>query len=260
MANAFAFDIHIECKAEGTGTGLLLIHGTGQNADNTWSQIVPELSDNHMVVQPNYSGSGKTESNGHNISLSLLTNQMLAVADHFNLDKFTVVGHSLGCCVAMQLAFEHPARIDKLVLLAGFASSADARMQLQFQLWRNLALHNSRSLAEIFLLTAFSPEFIRALDIETMNRLVDDIHKSTNWEGCAKQIDLDLEIDISENLKSIPHRALVIGCKKDFIVPKEHTKKLVQELPNAVYEELDSGHAGVGEQPTAFVKLLKGFI
>ena len=44
---------------------------------------------------------------------------MVAVLDHFGLERAVVTGHSLGAYIAARLAVEHPDRVDAVVLVDG---------------------------------------------------------------------------------------------------------------------------------------------
>ena len=153
----------IEYSAVGEGKGLVLVHGTGQSAENTWTEVAEHFAPSRTVVCPNYSGSGRTRDDGGELTVGLLAEQVLAAADHAGLERFAVVGHSLGTCVAMHLAATYPDRVDEVALLAGFASAEDVRLRLMLGMWKEMAGKNPRLLAETFLFTAFSPAFVSGL-------------------------------------------------------------------------------------------------
>ena len=260
MAFAAYEKCFIEYSVAGRGKGLVLVHGTGQTAENTWPDVVRHFAPARKVVCPNYSGSGNTADNCEELTVAFLAEQVLAVADHAGLDKFDIVGHSLGTCVAMQLAAQHPERVDKVVLLAGFTSAADARMQLQFRMWKEMALANPRLLAEMFMFTAFSPAFVAGMNDSAVKSIVEEIFNSTDWKGAARQIDLDLQVNVEKEAKAMTQRTLVIGCRNDFIVPVAHSRELMNLIRNAQYEELEAGHGGVTENPGQFIQLLDNFL
>ena len=250
----------VEYSVAGSGKGLVLIHGTGQSAENTWPDVVKHFSPNRKVVCPNYSGSGKTKDSGEELTVGFLANQVLAAADHARLDTFDVVGHSLGTCVAMYLAAHYPTRVDKVVLLAGFASTEDARFQLQFRMWKTMVETNPKLFAEMCLLTAFSDHFVARLEDNMAQGIVEEILKTTNYHGVIRQIDLDLRVNVAKEAEVMPQETLIIGCANDFIVPIVHSQKLQKVIKNSKYTELDTGHGGVTENPTRFIQILDDFL
>lgn len=135
--------------------------------------------------------------------MALLAEQVLAAADHAGVEHFDVVGHSLGTCVAMYLAAHHPKRVDKVALLAGFIAADDARSQLQFRMWKEMADTNPRLLAEMFLFTAFSPRFVAQMTDCAVKSVVDEIYRSTDWKGASRQISLDLSVNMAQEVRMI---------------------------------------------------------
>jgi pimeloyl-ACP methyl ester carboxylesterase len=60
-------------------------------------------------------------------AVETLRDDVFAVADAFGLDRFDVVGFSMGGCIAQLVALERPARVSSLALLSsGFASVIEA--------------------------------------------------------------------------------------------------------------------------------------
>lgn len=250
----------IEFESFGSGKGLVLIHGTGQSAQNTWQEAAKILSKNHKVVCPNYAGSGKTPTDNQPLTAEFMANQVLAVADAAGLDRFDLGGHSLGAGVAMYLAAQYPGRVDKLFAVGGFSHTQETRMQLQFKLWHHLALHAPRQLARMFLFTAFSQDFLAQLNPESADSFVEQIYETTNWAGAAKQIELDLNFNIEEQVKKITRPTLVISCEHDYIIPNCHAHNLMELLPNATLVSLKAGHAGPVENLDQFVDLVTRFL
>lgn len=253
-------DCSIEYSATGSGKGLVLIHGTGQSAENTWPEVVKHFAPAYRVVCPNYSGSGKTIDSGQELTVALLAEQVLAAADHAGVEFFDVVGHSLGTCVAMHLAAHYPQRVGKMALLAGFVAAEDARSQLQFRMWKEMANTNPRLLAEMFLFTAFSPRFVAQMTDCAVKSVVDEIYRSTDWKGASRQISLDLSVNMAQEVRMIQQKTLIIGCTHDFIVPLAHSEALRGHLPHAEYRELNAGHGGATENPVEFIRLLDEFL
>lgn len=250
----------IEYEKSGQGKGLVLIHGTAQSIAGTWPSVFDYFKNCRTVVAPNLSGSGQTKDQGQELTISFLAEQVLATADEAGLEKFEVIGHSLGACVALELAATQPERVEKVVTLAGFASTGDVRMQLQFRLWLELAQSDPLRLAELFLFTAYSPRYVTRFTSEEIEGFIKDIHEGTDWTGALRQINLGLKVDVTERLAQIAQPTLVVGCRHDYISPLVYSKELVRDLPKAYFEELDCGHAALDEMPEDFNMRLDRFL
>jgi hypothetical protein len=56
---------------DGTGPGLVLVHGTGGDAESNWAGVVGPLGVGRMVVRPNYSGSSETSDDGGPLTVAV---------------------------------------------------------------------------------------------------------------------------------------------------------------------------------------------
>ena len=101
----------------GEGPLLVLLHGIASTAD-TWSPVVAGLAAEHTVIAPDLLGHGDSAKPRGDYSLgasaSLLRDLMLALGH----ERATIVGHSLGGGIAMQMAYQFPERVERLVLVS----------------------------------------------------------------------------------------------------------------------------------------------
>jgi pimeloyl-ACP methyl ester carboxylesterase len=172
-----------------------------------------------MVVRADYAGSGQTTDDGAPLTIDVLAAQVVAAVQAAGAVPFDNVGFSLGAMVATKIAAEHPDKVRSVVLLAGFASGADPRLKLQFQLWRRLIDRDRDALARTLLLTGFSPDFRAWLGDVAIEAAIRDIVTGSNWPGMARQVDLDLVADVRAEARRIAKPTLVIGCTRDHIIP-----------------------------------------
>jgi 3-oxoadipate enol-lactonase len=114
-------------RVDGDGPGLVLVHGTGGNAETNWSGLVEGLSKARTVVRPDYAGSGETTDDGHPLTVAALADQVIAAARAAKATPVDIVGFSLGAALSTYIAGEYPELVRSVVLLAGFTSSADPR-------------------------------------------------------------------------------------------------------------------------------------
>lgn len=105
----------------GEGPVVLLIHGQpGAGAD--WVALAELLSADHRVLAPNRPGWGSDPRPAIGLSANADALEVLlqAVAAP---ERVTVVGHSLGGGIALQLALRHPQRVGALVLIGSVGVS-----------------------------------------------------------------------------------------------------------------------------------------
>jgi 3-oxoadipate enol-lactonase len=237
----------------GEGPGLVLVHGTGADAEVCWSHLFDRLGAGRTLVAPDYAGSGQTTDDGRRLELADLAAQVAgAAADALGEgEPFDLVGFSLGAAVATHLAAERPGLVRSLVLLGGLLSTVgDGRAQVQFALWERLCEEDPDLFARLAYLTAMSPGFGSAMTPEQAREAV-DYGLATRQPGTARQCDLDRRIDLTDALGRITARTLVFGQTRDAIAPVEESRALHAGIAGSAYVELDAGHLGLVEQPQA---------
>lgn len=247
-------------RVDGDGPGLVLLHGTGGDGESNWGHLIGRLTPYWKVVRPDYAGSGKTQDGGLPLLIRDLASQIIAAARAANATPFDLIGFSLGGSLAAYIAAEYPDDVRAIVLLAGFVSGEDGRMQLEFSLWRDLIHSDRRALARIILLTGFSPDFLASLSPQQIEEIIEGIVTGNQWEGMARQTELNLVLDVSASVRNIKKPTLVIGCTHDHMVPPAHARRLAAVIPGARYVELNSGHLAPLECPDEFSRLVTDFL
>jgi pimeloyl-ACP methyl ester carboxylesterase len=109
---------------KGRGPALLLIHGIGDSSD-TWEPLVDELAREYTVIAPDLLGHGRSAKPRADYSVAAYANAMRDLLVALDLDRATVVGHSLGGGVAMQFAYQYPERCERLVLVSAGGIARD---------------------------------------------------------------------------------------------------------------------------------------
>jgi pimeloyl-ACP methyl ester carboxylesterase len=100
----------------GDGPPILCHHGY-MGSHDIWLPVVERLGDHGRWVLMDARGAGDSERTGTGYTVDQAVDDILAVADHVGLDRFTYVGHSMGGALGYRLALEHPDRIERLVLV-----------------------------------------------------------------------------------------------------------------------------------------------
>src|SRR3954462_12793806 len=104
-------------RVAGSGPAILLIHGIGDNS-TTWSTVQTKLAQRFTVIAPDLLGHGKSDKPRGDYSIAAYANGMRDLLTVLDIERATLVGHSLGGGVAMQFAYQFPERTERLVLVA----------------------------------------------------------------------------------------------------------------------------------------------
>jgi len=114
----------------GSGPALLLIHGIGNDL-STWSEVIGELARDHTVIAPDLLGHGRSEKPRADYSVAAYANGMRDLLSVLDIERVTVVGHSLGGGVATQFAYQYPERCERLVLVSSGGVARDVHPLLR---------------------------------------------------------------------------------------------------------------------------------
>jgi pimeloyl-ACP methyl ester carboxylesterase len=107
----------------GSGTPLLLLHGSILGYIDEYAQYIPELSKNYKVIAMALRGHGKSELGNEPFSYKLLAEDAMAVLKQEGVEKTAVIGFSAGAITGYYLAANYPNTVTRLVALAGALNS-----------------------------------------------------------------------------------------------------------------------------------------
>src|SRR4051812_1691195 len=107
----------VSYRRAGWGPLLVLIHGIAGSSD-TWGDVVDELAERYTVVAPDLLGHGDSAKPRGDYSLGAYASGLRDLLAALGHDKGTVLGHSLGGGIAMQMAYQFPERCERLVLVS----------------------------------------------------------------------------------------------------------------------------------------------
>ena len=105
----------------GEGEPLLLHHGYTASRDN-WMPVAERLRDKYRIILMECRGAGESEDTEDGYNLAQYARDVLGMADHLGLNRFSYAGHSMGGGIGYVLATEYPQRLDKLILMAPIPS------------------------------------------------------------------------------------------------------------------------------------------
>jgi pimeloyl-ACP methyl ester carboxylesterase len=123
---------HTVCyrTAGDSGPLVLLIHGiTGHGA--AWDPVTARLATDHRVLVPDLLGHGTSAKPRGDYSLGAFAAGLRDLMVALGEPRATVVGHSLGGGIAMQFAYQFPARVERLVLVSSGGLGKEVNLMLR---------------------------------------------------------------------------------------------------------------------------------
>jgi 3-oxoadipate enol-lactonase len=108
-------------KRSGSGFPLLLIHA-GIADSRMWEPQAKAFANQFDMVRPDLRGFGGSELPPGQYSMLA---DLIALLDHLGIHRSHVVGCSMGGTLAVDLAVEHPERVERLVLIGSGVSGSN---------------------------------------------------------------------------------------------------------------------------------------
>ncbi|WP_336963155.1 pyrimidine utilization protein D [Sphingobium aquiterrae] len=253
--------LHWESHGPQDGVPLILSAGLG-GSGRYWLPNVPALVEaGYRVILYDHRGTGRSDRALPDVvTVDDLADDMLALMDGLGLPSAHIMGHAAGGVAGLALALKAPERIDRLVVVNGwarpdphFARCFDARLAI---------LHGAGAEAylkaqPIFLFPAtWISQHHEQLEEETRHHLA-------HFPGAAtmeKRIAALRAFDIGYRLGDIGVPLLALAAKDDMLVPYT-ASHFVKEVPGAVQALMNwGGHACNLTDPQAFTRLVSDFL
>lgn len=233
---------------------VLLAHGAGGTTRANFGPLVAALTGVVRAYGPDFPGSG-VPLPPEPLHLDDLADRLVAASD---VERFAIVGYSMGCAVAVRAAVRYPERVSGLVLTAGSPCIDDATRN-RVRRWRELAGRNCAELAEFVVSVLFGEPFVRSITAAQRR----DLGEIATWsvpEGAVAQLDLVERIDVRGDLGAVSAPTLVLGTRHDRLVTPASMRGYADGIPGARWSLLDSGHAVAVEAPKAWARYVAGFL
>ncbi len=106
----------VRYRRAGSGEVIVLLHGLA-GSSRTWKNVMPQLAEHYDVIAPDLLGHGESAKPMGDYSLGAMASGLRDLLAMLDVDRATIVGQSFGGGVAMQLSYQHPELVDRLVLV-----------------------------------------------------------------------------------------------------------------------------------------------
>jgi pimeloyl-ACP methyl ester carboxylesterase len=112
--------ISLAVRDEGAGAAVVLLHGF-PDSSYVWRHQIPVLTAaGFRAIAPDLRGLGGSDKPPEvdAYRMTTIAKDVLAILDHFGIERAHVVGHDFGANLAWVVAGLHPERVDRLVVMS----------------------------------------------------------------------------------------------------------------------------------------------
>lgn len=246
-------------KTGGEGEAVVLLHGFGEDS-SVWEEMAAYLQHNYFVVTPDLPGSGASELN-NDVSMEGIALVVKLIAEEEELDRFLLIGHSMGGYATLAFAEIYPQKLKGFGLFHSTAladseeKKVTRRKGIEF-----IKQHGSKAFLDTIIPGLFSQR------VQQGNKQL--IHQFSN---SFPEFSKTALIEYYEAMIKRPDRASVLKNSKvpvlfvlgeeDIVIPVDAALEL-SALPSVsnVHILTNSGHMGMLEEPSESKKVLDDFL
>jgi pimeloyl-ACP methyl ester carboxylesterase len=246
--------IHVVQQGSGD-MALVFLHYYG-GSSRTWNRVAERLSGRYRVVATDHRGWGDSDAPADGYRIADLAGDAQGVIAALGLERYVLIGHSMGGKVAQRIASRRPSGLQGLVLVA---PSPPSPMLLSEEQRATLSgAYQSRQSVEFVIdhvLTA------KRLDAACREQVIEDSLKGAP-QAKAAWPEIAMREDITADVASIDVPTIVISGELDQ-VDRIGTlqEELLPRIPHAVLHVLPGvGHLSPLEAPLEVAQIMTNFL
>ena len=257
----------------GSGPALLLIHGIGDSSD-TWRPVVEQLAEHHTVIAPDLLGHGRSEKPRADYTIAGFANGMRDLLSLLEVERVTVVGHSLGGGVAAEFTYQFPDRCERLVLVGSGGVGRTVSPLLRLAALPGIeALMPLLGLPPVRIASRLGAELLCLFDTSlgrdaeeilavfdslpntgARRAILRTLRSGVDWRGQVITM-----LDRAYLAEGVP--TLIIWGRHDAIIPLGHGRLAHAAIPGSEFEIFEeAGHFPHHTEPARFVEVLRKFV
>ncbi len=256
----------------GTGPVLLLVHGIGGTFEN-WQAVIEPLARRHTIVAPDLPGHGGSAPAAGDYSIGAFASGLRDLLITLGHERATLVGHSLGGGIAMQLAYQFPELVERLVLVSSgglgpevspvlraaalpgadlfIAATARTASTAGAVVRRGLAAVGLRPSEDV---AVVARGYASLADRERRAAFLATVRAVISSRG--QRVDASDRLYLAADMP-----VLIMWGERDPIIPVGHGERAHEAIPGSRLEIFDGvGHLPQLETPWRFVAVLERFL
>lgn len=231
---------------EGSGQVFILLYGLFGSAKN-FSYLAGHLKNNYRVIIPIF----PFYDLGFSVTIFCLKDFLNQIIEELKLEKFHLLGNSMGGHIALLYSLEHPEKVESIIL-SGSSGLFENGMGYSFPKRKEYDYIKSKTE-----LTFYNPG-------TASKELVDEIYEIVNSRKALHILSL-AKSTIRNNLEKELYKIKVPCClvwgRQDVVTPPQVAEDFKRLIPHASLYWIDEcGHVPMLETPDRFNEVVDSFI
>ena len=249
MSNIFVDD-------KGEGFPFVLVHGY-LGSSEMWCFQKDYFSKNFRVIAPALPGFGESYNAQSLNSINAMANKIIEILDEKNIEKFNLIGHSMGGMIVQEMTKLIGNRVNKLICFAtGSIGDIPGRFESMDETREKLKKEGKQ-----LSFSRVPPKWFVKGDKDKNYFLCENAVKNVSLETADNALLAMKNWRGKENLKNIKNDTLIIWGDKDTSYNFDQVNTLNKNIKNSRLEIFkDCAHNVHLEQPDKFNNLVRDFI
>ncbi|MFI8192297.1 alpha/beta fold hydrolase [Streptomyces sp. NPDC085946] len=240
-----------EGPRDGDGVPLVFVHGWTADR-HRWDHQMAHFARRRRVVRLDLRGHGESTGSGAR-RIEDLAEDVVALLDHLKVERFVLVGHSMGGMISQTLALAHPERVERMVLVNSIGRMTYSRGRGLLMAVSTLVPYKLFVAANIQ--RAFAPGHPRE-EIRSYIRA----SAATPREVVMTLYSAMRAFDVLDRVGEIRVPTLMVHGYHDAQLPVGQMLRMAKAYPDAVIRVLDAGHELPVEKPAELTAALDRFL
>jgi pimeloyl-ACP methyl ester carboxylesterase len=248
----------------GSGRPLVVLNGLAATGADWDPSFIDRLASANELILLDNRGIGASTDNRAPFDIDQLADDTARVIEALEFERVSVLGWSMGGFIAQTLALQHPACVDKLILLSTDAGGVDA--ELASPAVRSQLIDTSGTPRE---------QARRLLSLLFPGVLADSIYDQYGDIVAAARAQLSPDLvqrqaaamdawhrdGTGDRLGELRTPTLVAAGTEDIVIPTSNALTLVNAIPGAWLAQFkEGGHAFMAQYPRPLADLINAFL
>jgi 3-oxoadipate enol-lactonase len=248
--------LRYELSGRGERT-LVLVHEMGGSLES-WDDVAPKLAASRRVLRYDTRGAGMSQKARGELGIDTMTEDIAALLDRIGIaGQVALAGIAVGGAIALHFAARYPDRTSAIAVGSPATGIAPERRTAALERVARIEAAGMAFAVADSMQNGYPPE-LRG-DIERFERYRarwlgnDPLSYATIWRMLAG-------LDMQGELTGLRCPVLVIGGSFDRVRPPHLAKAVAEAIPNAIFDELRTGHYMSVQTPDLLFERIDAFL
>lgn len=243
-------------EESGQGPALVLLHGLGSSAED-WEYQIPEFSRHYRVIAMDLRGFHRSSRGTGAMSIARFAADVRNLLDQLDVDRFYLIGYSMGGAIALQLALDHPGAVIKMVISNSVPSFRPRTLKQHFEVFYRqivMTLLGPVRLSRIGAQRMYPGEHQAELREKSAER------GARNGPSYLQSLRALTRWSVLDRLHELRMSVLVLAAEYDYFT-REDMLQFAHALPKGRFHLFPGTHHGLPlESPNAFNAVVRKFL